>query len=346
VLVVVAAVTIATTRGSSTPAVLPTSLVRLDPETLKPTNVFHTAPKADLIVGSGDYLWITHDILRFENDTGIHPARGRTLTRFDPRTGESEDVPGVAPCGMTPDPSSDDGDVWVLSCYRSPFKATTLLLIDAPTMRVEKTFRMEKDNAFIRGMTWGGGFLWIDGAGGSRRVIKLNQRTRTRHVIRTPHPPGGLGWSGEHDELWMVDFGTTSENGSVMRMPAATEDPTTPYLHNAGENPVGPLVQGDSVWVGDWNNADVWRLPMSGSGPPRRYQLNGMADPAGVTGLAAGFGAIWVTVPDDHALWRIDTKTGDTKRIPLGYYPWGVTVAADAIWVTVRAHDAYPDPQS
>lgn len=62
--------------------------------------------------------------------------------------------------------------------------------------------------------------------------------------------------------------------------------------------------------------------------------------PAGVTSVAAGAGAVWATVPDDHALWRIDPSTEETTRIPLRYFPWGVAVGDDGIWVTVRAHDA------
>jgi streptogramin lyase len=345
-LVVVAAVTIATTHGSSTPEVLPTSLVRIDAERLKPTKVYRTAPRADFVMASGDYLWITHGILRYENDARIRPASERKLTRFDPMTGKARDVPGVAPCAMTPDPSSEHGDIWVLSCYRSR-RATTLELIDARTMRAKKTFRMEKDSDFVRGLTWGGGFLWINGGAGSRRVIKLNPQNGERHTIHTPLPAGGLEWSGKYDELWIDYFGDSAEFGSIMRMPAGTEHVTTPYFHDAGEGPVFPLVQGDSVWVGDWLNADLVRLPMRGSGLPSHHPLQVEASAAGITGLAAGFGAIWATVPDDHALWRIDTKTGEKTRIPLGrYYPWGVTVAADAIWVTVRRHDAYPDPQS
>ena len=62
--------------------------------------------------------------------------------------------------------------------------------------------------------------------------------------------------------------------------------------------------------------------------------------PAGVTSVAAGAGAIWATVPDDHALWRIDLMTEEATRIPFRYFPWGVAVGDDGIWVTVRAHDA------
>jgi hypothetical protein len=45
-------------------------------------------------------------------------------------------------------------------------------------------------------------------------------------------------------------------------------------------------------------------------------------------------------LPDDHALWRIDPKTGHARRIPLRYYPWGVAVDDDGICVSLRAHDA------
>jgi len=61
--------------------------------------------------------------------------------------------------------------------------------------------------------------------------------------------------------------------------------------------------------------------------------------PAGVTCVAAGGGAIWATVPDDHAVWRIDPKTNRARRIEIGYYPWGVAVSDEGIWVVTRAND-------
>jgi hypothetical protein len=67
--------------------------------------------------------------------------------------------------------------------------------------------------------------------------------------------------------------------------------------YDAVESPAYLLVQGDSVWVADWNNPDVARLPAFGSGPPRHYRLKVRANPAGVVNLAAGYGAIWATVP-------------------------------------------------
>ena len=59
-----------------------------------------------------------------------------------------------------------------------------------------------------------------------------------------------------------------------------------------------------------------------------------------MTTLAAGAGAIWATVPRDHAVFRIDPKTAETTRIPLRYSPWGVAVDGDALWVSMRANNA------
>jgi streptogramin lyase len=298
--------------------------------------VIGIGPRADFVVAAGGYVWVTHGILRYENGLGILNGGNRALTRVDPATGEARDVGGVAPCGMTPDPS---GDVWVLNCYASA-QATTVQRIDARTMDFEKTIKI-KDGGYIRGMTYGGGWLWLtDGRDGARRVIKLNPRTRQQSIIHTPLQATWLAWSGSYGDLWISDFGNGGGLGSAMRMHAETEEVTTPYLYEVGENPAYLLVQGDSIWVADWNNADVVRLPAFGSGPPRHYRLKARANPAGVVNLAAGYGAIWATLPDDHAVWRIDLKTGERTRIPLRYYPWGVTVADDGIWVSVRAHDA------
>jgi streptogramin lyase len=106
------------------------------------------------------------------------------------------------------------------------------------------------------------------------------------------------------------------------------------------ENPGYLLVQGDSVWVGNWSSPYVVRLPAFGSGRSRRIPLPVTAEAAGVTTLAAGAGGIWATVPDDHALWRIDPKSGHATRIGLRYYPWGVALSDDGIWVSLRANDA------
>ena len=96
------------------------------------------------------------------------------------------------------------------------------------------------------------------------------------------------------------------------------------------------MVQGDTVWVGDWNAPDITRIPAVGTGPPHHILL---PVSAGVTTIAAGAGYIWVTLPDDQAVWRIEPKTNEATRIELPYYPWGVAASDDGIWVSLRARD-------
>lgn len=127
-------------------------------------------------------------------------------------------------------------------------------------------------------------------------------------------------------------------DGGVSRLHARTGDLKTHEL--VASQPASLVVQGDAVWVGDWATPTVVRLPTIGSGTRRSISLPALAKLAGVTSVAAGAGAVWATVPDSHAVWRIDPKTNRTTRIGLQYFPWGVAVSDDGIWVAVRAHDA------
>ena len=131
---------------------------------------------------------------------------------------------------------------------------------------------------------------------------------------------------------------TNFDDRSVSRVHAETGQERI-WESVAKMNPGALVVKGDSVWFGDWNVPEVVRLPAVGSGPARHISLDVTVQRAGVTSIAAGGGAIWATVPDDHAVWRIDPRTNRTTRIELGYYPWGVAVSDDGVWVVTRAND-------
>src|SRR5262249_18775679 len=126
--------------------------------------------------------------------------------------------------------------------------------------------------------------------------------------------------------------------GSITRLSVATGDMHVVDSHVT--NPSDPIVDGAIVWAGDWASPRVVGLPAVGSAPARHISLPVTARPAGITRLAVADGYIWATVPDDHAVWRIDPTSNRATRVPLKYYPWGI--AADdsgGIWVTLRAHD-------
>jgi DNA-binding SARP family transcriptional activator/streptogramin lyase len=324
------------TRGDDPPPeVLPTSVVRIDPKTLKPTQVVRIGPRADLVVTAGGYVWVTHGILRYRGNYTLRDAGDRTLTRIDPATGDAVVVGGgLAPCGLAADPS---GDVWVANCYPSG-PGANVVRVDAKTLKFKARWRVPAGNGFYQGLAYGGGSLWVaDVSGGkieSHGITELNPQTGKARSIQFDRHANALAWSEGYGDLWMDHF----LGGSVSRMHARTEDVKTHEL--VATNPGALVVQGDAVWVGDWATPTVVRLPAIGSRGPRNIALPVAAEQAGVTSVAAGAGGVWATVPDGHAVWRIDPKTNKPTRIPLRYFPWGVAVGDDGIWVTVRAHDA------
>ena len=321
-------------RGDEAPpVVLPSSVVRIDPQTLERTQVVPIGPRADLVVAAGGYVWITHGVLRYTKDEGLRDAGDRTLTRVDPATGDIRPVGQLAPCGLTADPS---GDVWVANCYASG-PGANVQRVDAKTLKFKPTCAAPTGIGIFRGMAYGGGSLWLADAADAetRRVTEVDPRTCERHSIWTDRDLKVLAWSDDYGDLWMDDF----LGGSVSRMRAETRGVTKTY-DSVANNPGSLVVAGDAVWVGDWDVPEMVRLPAVGSGSPRHVALRVLTRPAGVTSVAAGAGAIWATVPDDHALWRIDPRTEEATRIPLRYFPWGVAVGDDGIWVTVRPHDA------
>jgi DNA-binding SARP family transcriptional activator/streptogramin lyase len=313
--------------------ILPTSLVRLDPKTLEPAQVVEIGPRADLVAVAGGYVWITHGLLRNTDDDFLRDAGDRTLTRVDPSTGEARVVGGgLAPCGIAADPS---GDVWVANCFASATGAT-VVRVDATTLEFDATWPVPAGDGYFRGMAYGGGALWVadaSGAGDFRRVnvTQLNPRTGARRSIRLARHPSALAWSESNGELWMTNFA----DRSVSRVHAGTEDSKT--FGSAAENPGALVVEGETVWVGDWNAPAVLRLPTAGTGRADRISLPTTARPGGITSVAAGAGGVWAAVPDDRAVWRIDQRTNRTTRVGLRYHPWGVAASEDGVWAVLRA---------
>ena len=192
---------------------------------------------------------------------------------------------------------------------------------------------MPDGTGYFRGLAYGGGSLWVADASGLvdyHGVTQVNPRTGRERRIELGRHAGWLAWSGGYGDLWTNDF----DRGSVSRMdPASGVVKTFPSV---GINPAPLAVQGDAAWVGDWELPQLFRLPEVGSGRPLHVRLPVKVRPAGVTTVAAGAGFVWATVPDSHALWRIDPKTNHVTRIPMRYFPWGVAAGDVGVWVTVR----------
>jgi DNA-binding SARP family transcriptional activator/streptogramin lyase len=331
----IAAMAIAFIAGGGKPdKPLPDSLVRIDPKTLKATEMAQVGDAPDLVIASGGYIWVTNDILRDSPDPHIKNGGDRTLIRVDPSNGDAVVVGGgLAPCGLTADPS---GDVWVVNCYPPKTGAQdTVVRIDAKTLDFT-TWRVPGGPGFFRGRAYGGGSLWVSGGGQHGRLLtQVDPETGAQQSTRLPQYAGGLAWSGGYGDLWATNF----DHGTIMRSHGGTGAPET--VDSGAVNPDSPVVDGDAVWVGDWSSPHVVRRPAVGAGPARSIRLpihNTAACPkiSCVWVVAAGAGAIWATTPEDHALWRINPTTDAVTRIPLAYPPTGVAADATDVWVTVR----------
>jgi DNA-binding SARP family transcriptional activator/streptogramin lyase len=314
----------------SPPIVVANSLVRIDPKTMKPTEVVPIGDAPDIVVAAGGFLWVTHHVLRDFDSGALRNAGDRTLTRVDPSTGEAVPVGGgLAPCGLTPDPS---GDVWVANCYSAGSgRKADVVRIDASTLDFKETLTVPGGTGFYRGLAFGGGSLWISPMANHNMLTEIDPRTRATRSIRLARWAGALAWSEGYGDLWLNNF----DLGSVTRMHVATGAVQT--VDGVAVNPTFPVVDGDVLWAGDWTAPSVERLRAVGSHNLRRIFLPTHNPAAGVWKVATGAGAVWATTPRDGALWRIDPKTNQPTRIPLAHLPTWVTVGPDgALWLTVR----------
>ena len=333
-----AAIAFVPARGDeAAPEVLPNSVVQIDPDTLEPKQVVRVGNEPDLVVVAGGFVWVTHRGRSYA-DSGVvlRNSGDRTLMRVDPSTGDAVVVGGgLAPCGLAPDPS---GDLWVANCYAAASGVNAnVVRVDAKTLHFDATWPVPAGDGYLRGLAYGGGSLWVADASGTvdyHGVTQVHPQTGARRRIELDRHAGWLAWSEGYGDLWMNAFA----RGSVSRMHA--ESGAVKTFESVAVNPTALVVQGDAVWVGDWSAPDVVRLPAVGSGTPRHVPLPVRVRPGeGVTTVAAGAGWVWATVPDSHALWRIDPKTNRVTRIAMRYPPWGVAAGDDEVWVTVRATD-------
>jgi streptogramin lyase len=136
----------------------------------------------------------------------------------------------------------------------------------------------------------------------------------------------------------------TSNDPTLIRFNVATGTFLAP-VQMPNSNALGGelAVQGDRVWITDFNNDVIWRYTISTG----QFASFPTSDPSDVAVDAAG--NAWFTEPGDPVnapatsnIGRIDAVSGAITRIqatsgPLTVAPRGITVAADGqIWFTAR----------
>jgi SARP family transcriptional regulator, regulator of embCAB operon len=318
---------------ASAPTVVPNSLVRVDPHTLRVTRVVPVGDAPDLVVSSAGYLWVTHHVLRGVDSGALRNAGDRTLSRVDPSNGDVVVVGGgLAPCGLAAAPS---GGVWVANCYpQAVGSGDNVIRVDARTLQFRETWPVTGGEGFYRGLTYGDGSLWVSEiAGGDlsnlNAVTRIDPITGRQRVYPLARAASDLTWSPVAHDLWIGNFG----DGSVTTLRPETS--VVDVVDDVTAEPSFSAMRGGAIWVSDWSSPQVVRIGTKPRTPPRRIALAVHTD-SGVWGIAAGAGAIWATTPRDGALWHIDPTTKKVTRIDLGYAPVGVAVDASGVWVSVR----------
>src|SRR4029077_14803896 len=148
---VAAAALVPKDSGAGPPVVLPNSVVRIDPNTLKPTQVIRVGNAPDLVVAAGGFVWVTNRGRGYAKNNALRNAGDRTLTRVDPSTGDAVPVGGgLAPCGLVSDPS---GGVWVADCYAAGSGGDRhAVRVDARTREFKPRWQVRDGTGYFRGL--------------------------------------------------------------------------------------------------------------------------------------------------------------------------------------------------
>jgi streptogramin lyase len=317
-------------RSSPPPKVVRDSLIRIDPRSLQVTNVARLpATQPDLVVDAGGYVWVTTHVLRDTSSAARRNAGDRALIRFDPRTGETQTVAGLAPCGLAADPS---GDVWVATCSE---RQDGVVRVDAKTLQFGPPVYMRGGEGYYQGLAYGDSSVWVGQTNGSGTPEPALTQidARAGRVERTIHPAllaGAMAFANFYNDVWMTNFG----NGTMTRYDVATGKLST--VPSGVRLPGSVVVDGNTVWVGDWGASAVARLHAVGPPRARRLPLPATFKLDGIWNLAAGAGFIWAVSPRNRTIWRIDPKSNAVKAVHIPYLPAGVAADANDVWVTVR----------
>ncbi|OLE35827.1 MAG: hypothetical protein AUG48_09575 [Actinobacteria bacterium 13_1_20CM_3_68_9] len=181
----------------------------------------------------------------------------------------------------------------------------------------------------------GAGSIWVANLGdGSISRIDL----RTRRVLRTLSAGSDLsGLAAGGDRVWTLGLG-----------PSPTARSIDPLFNRPGQavrvgglSPVaeqisGPVAVGaGSVWASNGNSA-IARIDATTGAV--KAMINVGNEPSGI---AVGYGAVWVADDVDATVSRIDPDTnGVTATIPVGPGASGIAVGDGAVWVTQTLDDS------
>lgn len=293
------------------------TLARIDPRSRKAVQTLRVgAAPAALAVARGS-LWVAET------------ADG-SIARIDPARRQ---VAERVPVGGNPISLATNGTMLWVGDIAAP--AHTVHRIDLATNREVERFQPTGN---VLGMAADETSVWIshptdDGSDESigRYPVGAGATGERRDAATLPY-----GITIDRDTVWVASYGADI----VARYDAATGSRTAAVA--VGRGPTTPVVAGNQVWVPNAKDGTVSWFTASevvslssydavDSAPGSLLRSRVAADPSG---LAGGFGAIWVSDRATRTVLRVEASSGRVaSRIPVDGPPGALTVDGDSLWV-------------
>jgi YVTN family beta-propeller protein len=182
-------------------------------------------------------------------------------------------------------------------------------------------------------ITSGSGSLWVANQD-DQTVSRIDPATRTvTRTLAVEDTPTGLAAS--NGAVWVL--------GSNPTRPFVTARRIDPQFNTvSGKTRIGNVVPGGPGSVAA-RGSTVWAAPSAGflsRLDQRSGEIVRRIDPnTGVTSLAVGTGAVWVTDGGANTVVRVD-PTGFLTPVPVGRGPAGIALGAGAVWVADTLDDS------
>lgn len=224
---------------------------------------------------------------------------------------------------VTPSPTGTAGATTSPSPPASPSGPPPISVTPEATIAVENPLFMATD----------GTVPWLINQAGE--VVRIDPAANKIGASKRIGPSGDpyQGIAADANAVWVTDWTA----GHRFRVDPGTLEATTTTTASAFK---GVIVAEPGVWLADTRGGAVVQIdPVS--------NLIGASVDVGPTGaagpnwLAAGLGSVWVDIPNNSTVARIDLATDAVQAtidVPSGFIPCGgIAVGADAAWVTACA---------
>jgi YVTN family beta-propeller protein len=306
--------------GSSTPLLAyPNSLAVIDPANNKVVRVVPVGDTPRGVAVGRHAIWVANS------------ADG-TVSELDLETLRVIRNIGIA--AQATEIVESNGRAWVATGLDN-----SVVPIDARSGGVQAAIPLSRDrSASAWAVAIGAGSLWASSA---NRLLQIDPRTST---IVEDRPVG----AEEHDSLCCfsihdLDFG----EGAVW---IADASQTLARVSPRGGNVTGSTELGvipaavkvgyGAVWLGvpDPNRPvlALWRVDPGTVRVTQTITIGSSNNYLASMDVALGAGSVWVTNYDDGTLVRVDPNSLDViAKIKIGAHPYGITVGAGRVWVTV-----------